>query len=246
MLGVVCAACTLLPIDSHLLLSFVLGVVFCIGLISFFVTLLWPQPSLGELCLSSSALGIVLWLALLCLDLYPSLTGIYLVGAAGVAMFFALPITLVTGIVRWRKKGPYWIAPFLICMCCFLLARSQWFLPPLAESVNNWQFRRHINDYSSIVDQVKRGLIPTTQVLREVNLSPGEPLPPGVTVVRAASWKPDGFVVEFTCSSDKVRVRKGFLFKGFSDSDTNADAFVEMSKVTKIRHMLGDWYSFEK
>jgi hypothetical protein len=245
-LAAICVSCILLPVDSQILLSLILGGIFFSGLVILLRDSIHTAAALEDVTQSSIALGVAGLASILCVDIYPTLLGVFITGACGLAMLFWLVATLLFAGLRFKRYGWYCIVPFIICAVFLLSGRCQWLIPRLAEEINRWQFQREIDDYNHIVDQVKDGTIPTDEIPRRIDSLSGRELPWGVKSVRAVRWGPDSFAVEFMRSSANVRVKRGFLFLEGNESDEKVNAILGGGVFNEVQNVSTNWYSFEQ
>src|SRR5450631_2747793 len=79
--------------------------------------------------------------------LFGSLSFVVLIGT--------LMVTSFLGIRRWRAKSQNWMVPALACLA-FLVAA--WFAPVGGRALADWEFRRHIGDFTQAVTEIRNSL----------------------------------------------------------------------------------------
>lgn len=86
----------------------------------------------------------------------------------GMALMICLPITMGVGIYRCGFFSPSWLPAPLLCVAFFL---GLVFLGPFGRYLTNRQFQRQLGEYTSVIDDVKTGHIPTGNRLATLDLS---------------------------------------------------------------------------
>ncbi len=182
-----------------------------------------------------ASISVLVWgTACLAFNVLATLTQNFVFVALAALTFFSLviavPITLIVGLLVWRKSSPLWMLPSIVCM---VFGLSPWIARSVGASFSDSQFNSHLSDYEKAVEDIKSQDIPTSTKFVEIDLNKIK-CPRNVIAVEAARCADGAVVVEFLVSAGG-RIHKGYLFKGCDNAS---------ERRYQLKHMVGRWYHF--
>jgi len=153
-----------------------------------------------------------------------------------------LIVSLIIGLVHWRKSTRWWMGPALLCIA-FLLGLRICGDIGIQEAIGNWWFKKHIGPYVEIVDSIQSSAIPCNPNFARIGNITN--LPPHVRYVSAARC-PDGAVlVEFRSKTVIPLSPIGHLFKNYGETNNCITANMGPEHHWHyLRHITGNWYEF--
>ncbi|MDR3565611.1 MAG: hypothetical protein P4N59_29805 [Negativicutes bacterium] len=156
----------------------------------------------------------------------------------------ALFLSAYHGFRVWRRSSKLWVLPSLMC---FTFLVTTWYTAvPIGQSVADWEFKRHLNEYLKVVEDFKSGRIPCLHGCNGEfdRLDTGDGLK-HVKFLLAARCEGGTVGVAFIADTDVILLHEGYFFKSYGDgSACSADPFSLEKKWPYVRHVEGQWYHF--
>jgi hypothetical protein len=155
----------------------------------------------------------------------------------------------LAGVIKWRATSSLWPLPGLICLVsilCFWYAAS-----PIGQRLSDMIFRRHLAEYSKIVDSFKSGTIACQKAcnaqLEAIDTSgmlKDTYLPEGVRDFWAERCDDGGVALLFLHNTDVLLLHEGYIFKSYGQSSNCNTAPGTPEMRWGLRHVTGQWYRF--
>jgi len=149
-----------------------------------------------------------------------------------IGCFFA---TFLLGFIRREYFVYRWMILPLFCVISFA---SLAYLPKVGLKIRDFEFRKRIDDYVSVVNEIRDGKIPYSNVFRTVDKKYLKRLPPTVFYVWVDRCKDNGVVVGFDTST---RPHTGFIY---IDNGPTGNCKDMVPKSISLKPIFGNWYSY--
>ena len=155
----------------------------------------------------------------------------------------SLLVTTIIGISKWRHQSRFWIVPALACVA---FIASTWMAPPIGRFVADWEFGRHLNEYSRVVNDVRNGVLScATPCQGRFSLVEMRNRPKHIKALKAAQCSNEAVAVAFVIDTDVPLLHEGYVFRDFDESVACATDAVKLeNNWPYIRHVSGQWYHF--
>jgi hypothetical protein len=160
------------------------------------------------------------------------------------ALIISTFVALGLGVTQWRRKTRLWIIPTLICtggaLAVYFLAA------PMGRILSDWEFRRHVEEYQSVVDAFQSGSLscPVDCTSRLVPMHVSQKLPARIVLILVGRCN-GGSVVAFLVGTDVPTLHEGYVFRGYAGDTPCINGSIRIGRVWPyVRHVTGDWYRF--
>jgi hypothetical protein len=171
--------------------------------------------------------------------IHPSLLCTVLTGVSFVSLVVAFLMSVVAGPLRWRRLSRWYMLPSLLCL---IFLATPWFSAPIGVFIADWLFRKNLNEYARVVEDVRSGTIPCNPRFERLDV---REMPGQIVAIRAARYSRDEMIVEFLIGSDVPLLHTGYVFKGYDEANSIVPKGLRPeTKWPYVRHVLGDWYHF--
>lgn len=168
-------------------------------------------------------------------------------------LFSALVVCFIgfslLGVIKWRATSSLWSLPGLICLVsilCFWYAAS-----PIGQRLSDTRFRRHLAEYSRVVDSFKSGAIACQKTcnaqLEAIDTSGmlAHTYPPeSVGAVWGERCDDGGVALLFLHNTDVLLLHEGYIFRSYGQSSNCNTAPGTPEMRWGLRHVTGQWYRF--
>jgi hypothetical protein len=207
-------------------------------------------------CLLIAACGFANFLTLVVGSLAPNILIHLLGGGLFLVLIFAIPVTLLLGIVCWRKSSRWWMGPaalaIAICLAFPICGRlGVWSL------LDRWRLQHHMAAYARIVDSIRDGSIPCQPIESDSRQRNGPVdvsrlskdldvanLPPHTRGVRAECCSDGSVRVAFLDDGSSFAGHVGYLYKDYATTSSCAADFAKRERTWGLRQITGNWYRF--
>lgn len=198
----------------------------------------WWIISVGTTCIATR----------LCSYAMPEFLSIFLSLLLFLLLLVLLFVAVRKGFVIWRQVNRFWITPSLVCV---LFISCFYFASPMGQLISNWQFSRHIAEYSRFVEAFENRAIscqaPCNAELQRIEATDKNvriSRPPHIRQVMGARCNDAGTMLLFLVDTDVPLLHEGYLFKGYGENSNCNNGSVKPEKRWEIRHITGNWYHF--
>jgi hypothetical protein len=163
-------------------------------------------------------------------------------GATRFALAAMALVTIFLGVLRWRKLTRLWMIPSVLCAALFW--GSPAITTPLGAFVNDRQFKRQLGSYERVLSGLRSQTIWAGTTLTDIDASNINKAVPDVIGIKAARCDNGAVIAEFFQSG--FRIRNGYLFKGYEESDPCVTESMRPESHYQLRHVIGNWYHFSQ
>ena len=194
-----------------------------------------------------AALGSILFVLVLLLYVIPGFASLLLSVLVLVTLVVLLTVSLVAGLLKWRKSSKFWPMPALVCLafifCSFYVAS------PIGRYISDRMFERHLGDYARAVDNFRDGsVLCASSCNGDVKAIEGTSLPAHVRDIWGAHCDGNGVIVLFRLDTDVPLLHEGYMFKDYEESSDCSKRFGSRefvwSHLPYVRQIEGHWYRF--
>ena len=157
-------------------------------------------------------------------------------------LFVITTVTMtIWGFLR-RQQSPRWWLPAFACLAITL---SGWLAAPVGRFIADARFKRHLPEYSAVVDQIRDGSIscpPTCNTRLEILDIKQRPY--YTRSVLAARCSDGPLMVSFLLDVGVPLLHEGYMFKDENGARCSTDAMRMEVKCPYVRHVIGNWFHF--
>jgi hypothetical protein len=184
--------------------------------------------------------GVGLYLSDLPLTTVPNLIQPLFVLGCSLGLLFALIVTFIIGLFRWRKLSRWWMGPALLCIA-FILSFIICGRIEMRLGGDHWLFKRNMVPYVRIVDSIKSGAVPCGSKIANINITN---LPSGIRNVAAARCSDGSAVVLFVGKGSSFAGDFGYLYKDYSETNSCIADNIKPDQLGRLNHIIDNWYEF--